>query len=187
MHKYHIWPNYWTPHNCTTYWSTLPVFHLQYTPKHKIMLHFNRKSFLSLGPNSLFMSHEEIITHPRSWKASRGHICSNLLVEYPQNSCSERLYLSNRCQWHGIWIKQKRRRDEALLAASMQMQNLNYIPAAQRIFGKEKWFWLKVNGCQFLTHTHTHKVTQIHSRSLLTAPGVSFTKHIWVSVLHRCI
>lgn len=66
------------------------------------------------APNSLFMSHEKVITYLSSWIPSQGSICYNLLMEYLQNSCSEKLYLSNRCQWDWIWIKQKQRRDETL-------------------------------------------------------------------------
>lgn len=72
----------------------------------------------------------------------------------------------------------KTKTEERRGAGSMQMQNLNYIPAAQRIFRKEKWFWLKVNSCSFKTHSHTH--------SSFEALAVSTIQHIRVSgcVIH---
>lgn len=115
-------------------------------------------SLLLPVPTSLFVPHEKIITYLRSWIASQGCICYNSLIEYLQNSCSERLYLSNLCQWEGIWIKQKQKRGEAPLTACMQMLNLNYVPAAQRIFrGREmvlaQSWWLP------LCNTHTRTFT----------------------------
>lgn len=129
------------------------------------------------APNSLFMSHEKVITYLSSWIPSQGSICYNLLMEYLQNSCSEKLYLSNRCQWDWIWIKQKQRRDEALPVCKCRILI---------IYQQHRGYSEKRNGSGSklivapLKHIHTH------THSSFEALAVSTIQHIRASgcVIH---